>query len=163
MKYIQCICVLLATVLIQACSTIDPVNQAMPNQAVDPDGLYTFQGFHQVMVSHGGKTVHIAGQVPYDEQMNLIGAGDYQAQASLAWQNVAKAIVAAGGKPSDIVSSVLYVKALDAPGVAEAITKAKSVALDGKPFPAHAFSIIGVDTLADPRILIEISAVAVIN
>ncbi len=163
MKYSKLIFVLAAALLMQACSVIQPVNQGLANQAIDPDGLYKFQGLHQVMVSHGGTTIHIAGQVPYDKDMNLLGVGDYRAQAARAFANLATAVTAAGGQPSDIVSSVLYVKALDTPGAAKQVSEAMATALHGQPFPAHAFSIIGVETLADPRILIEISAVAVIN
>lgn len=163
MKYSKFILIILTAVFIQACSDTGPAKKKLANQAIDPAGLYTYQGFHQVMASHGGTTIHIAGQVPYDENMNLIGAGDYRAQATRTFENLATAVTAAGGKPSDIVSSVFYVKALDTPGAAEDISAAMAVALDGQPFPAHAFSIIGVETLADPRLLIEISAVAVID
>lgn len=130
---------------------------------INPDGLYKIPGFNQAMVSQGGKTLYIAGQAAYDEQMNLIGAGDYYLQTSQALQNIATVVTAAGGQPSDIVSSVLYVKGLGRVDAAKNIMAAIAVALDGKPFPAHAFSIVGVETLADPRILVEITAVAVIN
>ena len=129
--------------------------------AIDPDGLYKIPGFHQVVVSQGSKTIHIAGQAPYDENMELIGADDYRLQTIKALQNIATALAAAGAQPSHIVSSVLYVKALETAGAAKAIMQAMATALDGQPFPAHAFSIIGVAALADPRVLIEITAVVV--
>lgn len=163
MKYLKFIVIALTAIFIQASFAAEPNTEKFVNQAIDPAGLYTYQGFHQVMVSQGGTTIHIAGQVPYDEDMNLIGAEDYRAQAARTFENLATAVTAAGGQPSDIVSSVFYVKALDTPGAVEDISEAMAVALDGQPFPAHAFSIIGVEALADPRILIEISAVAVID
>ena len=163
MKYSKLILVVLTALFIQVGAAAEPVKQTPVNQSIDPAGLYTYPGFHQVMTSHGGTIIHIAGQVPYDEEMNLIGAGDYRAQAARTFENLATAVTAAGGKPSDIVSSVFYVKALDTSGAAEEISAAMAVALDGQPFPAHASSIVGVETLADPRILIEISAVAVID
>ena len=133
------------------------------NLAIDPNGLYKIPGFHQVMVSAASKTIYIAGQAPYDESMELVGAGDYQLQTTKALQNIATALAAAGAQPKDVVSSVLYVKALDTPGAAKAIMEAMATALDGQPFPAHAFSIIGVAALADPRVLIEITAVATLD
>lgn len=133
------------------------------NLAIDPDSLYKIPGFHQVMVSQGRKTIHIAGQAPYDEHMELIGAEDYKLQAIKALQNIATALAAAGAQPSDVVSSVLYVKALDTSGAAKAIMEAMATALDGQPFPAHAFSIIGVAALEDPRVLVEITAVAALD
>lgn len=133
------------------------------NLAIDPDALYKIPGFHQVMVSEASKTIYIAGQAPYDASMELVGAGDYHLQTTKALQNIATALAAAGAQPKDVVNSVLYVKALDTPGAAKAIMEAMATALDGQPFPAHAFSIIGVAALADPRVLIEITAVATLD
>ena len=93
---------------------------------------------------------------------NLIGAGDYRVKTIKAFQNVAVALHAAGAGPKDIVSSTLHIKGLSTE-VSQEIMEAMTVALEGKPFPAHAFNMIGVDMLADPRILIEVSAVAVVE
>lgn len=41
--------------------------------------------------------------------------------------------------------------------------RALGVALDGVPFPPRAFSMVGVQSLASPDILVEISAVAVVD
>lgn len=150
-------------VLTQGCSTDSAGERRMANQAIDPEGLVKLPGFHQVMVSTGSKTIHIAGQIAYDKDMKLVGADDYRAQTIQALQNVAVAVRAAGAEPEDIVSSILYIRGLNTEGAAEAILGGMAVALDGKPFPAHAFSMIGVETLAGPEILIEISAVAMLE
>jgi enamine deaminase RidA (YjgF/YER057c/UK114 family) len=162
MKHTQFALTIFIALLIQACSINTSSEQYMPNQAIDPEGLFKVPGFHQVMVSTGNKTIYIAGQVAYDEEMNLIGMGDYRAQTIKAFQNVAVAVNAAGAKPEDIVSSTLHIKGLSTE-IAQEIMEAMAVALEGKPFPAHAFNMIGVDMLADPRILIEVSAVAVVE
>ena len=132
------------------------------NTAIDPEGLFKAPGFHQVMVSTGTKTIYVAGQVAYNSDMTLVGAEDYGAQTIKALNNVKIALNAAGATPEDIVSSTLNIKGLNGK-VAQEIMTAMATALDGKPFPAHAFNMIGVETLADPRILIEISAIAVVN
>ena len=134
----------------------------MSNHSVDPDGLFKFAGFHQVMVSTGNKTIYIAGQVAFDKDMNFVGKGDYEAQTVRALQNVAVAAKAAGATPEDVLSSVLYVKGLK-PEVTQQVMKGMAVAIDGKPFPAHAYNIVGVDALSDLDVLIEISAVAMID
>lgn len=149
--------------LTQACSTDSAGDRRTANQAIDPEGLFKYPGFHQVMTSTGRKTVHIAGQVAYDKDMKLVGANDYRAQTIQALKNVAVAVRAAGGEPEDIVSSVLYIRGLDTDAAAKAIMQGMAVALDGEPFPAHAFSMIGVEALAGPEILIEISAVAMLE
>lgn len=134
----------------------------MSNHAVDPDELFKFSGFHQVMVSTGSKTIHIAGQVAFDKDMQLVGEGDYTAQTMRVFQNIAIAAEAAGASPNDIVSSNLYIKGLN-PDVSAAVMQGMAKSLDGKPFPAHAFNMIGVESLSDPRVLIEVSAVAVVE
>lgn len=57
----------------------------MPNQPVNPDTLFKIPGFHQIVTSTGGTTIHIARQGAYDSDMNLIGAGDYRAQTIKAF------------------------------------------------------------------------------
>ena len=61
-----------------------------------------------------------------------------------------------------MVSSTVYLKNLT-PAVGEQFMRALSVALDGAPFPPHAFSMIGVQSLASPNILVEISAIAMVD
>lgn len=132
----------------------------MSNQAIDPEGLFKFDGFHQVMVTSGTKTIYIAGQVAFDRDMNFIGKGDYKAQAIQAFQNIVVAAKAAGATPEDVVSSVLYIKGLNSDAIQQVMT-GMATALDGKPFPAHAYNIVGVEALSDPDVLIEVSAIAV--
>jgi enamine deaminase RidA (YjgF/YER057c/UK114 family) len=134
----------------------------MPNQAINPDTLFKMPGFHQIVTSTGNKTIHIAGQGAFDSDMNLIGAGDYRAQAIKAFQNLALALESAGATPADVVSSHMFVKGLCLEATAQFI-EGMNVALDGKPFPANASSLIGVEALADPGMLVEISAVAVLD
>lgn len=133
----------------------------MTNYAIDPEELFTHEGFHHVMVSEGTKTIYIAGQTAFDKNMRLIGKDNYAAQAAQAFQNVAIAAKAANATPADVVSSVIYIKGLN-PEVLQQVMKGMYSALEGQPFPAHAYNIIGVEMLSDPDILIEISAVAVI-
>lgn len=157
MNKIKTVTIMAVAIFLQACSTGHTVNT---NQAIDPDGLFTMPGFHQVMITEGNKTIYIAGQVAYDKELNFVGMGDYSAQTVQALQNIALAVLAAGATLEDIVSSTFYIKGLNTEA-SKQIMAAMSVALDGKPFPAHAFNMIGVETLADPRSLIEISAIAV--
>jgi len=151
--------ILFVAAVTQGCSTTGPQSESTAHRAIDPPGLFAMPGFHQVMATTGRETIYIAGQVAYDENMELVGIGDYRAQTIQALGNVILAIRAAGAEPEDIVSSTLYIRGLNAEA-AQAIMAGMAVALDGKPFPAHAFSMIGVETLADPRILIEVSAIA---
>lgn len=134
----------------------------MPNQAINPNSLFKMPGFHQVVTSTGNKTIYVAGQGAYDSEMNLVGAGDYRAQTIKAFQNLALALDAAGASPADVVSSQMYVKGL-CPEVTGQFIEAMNEALNGKPFPPNASSLIGVEALGHPDMLVEISAVAVLD
>ncbi len=162
MRHTSFALVVVTALLCEACSNGNADDHSSVNQAIDPEGLFKSPGFHQVMVTTGHKTVYIAGQVAYDKDMKLIGEGDYKAQTIKALQNVAVAASAAGATSEDVVSSTLHIRSLSTDAAKE-IMQGMAAALDGKPFPAHAFNMIGVETLADPRILIEISAIAVLD
>jgi len=56
----------------------------------------------------------------------------------------------------------MFVKGLCPDATAQFI-EGMSVALEGEPFPENTSSLIGVEALADPEMLVEISAVAVID
>ncbi len=128
-------------------------------QRINPAGLLSFDLLSQVVIASPTKTVYIAGQSACDENFEVIGAGDYFAQAAQALRHLRVAVEAAGGKVEQIVSSTIYIKNLT-PEASERVLAAWSTALDGQPFPPHAFSIIGVQSLASPEVLVEISAVA---
>jgi len=134
----------------------------MAHRHLNPQGLLTLDGFSQVVITTGKRTAYIAGQTAYDEQQNLKGEGDYFVQIVEALRNLRTAVEAAGGTSADVVSSTVFLRNLDLK-VSEIFFQALSVALDGAPFPAHAFSLIGVQDLASPEVLVEITAIAVFD
>lgn len=129
---------------------------------LNPKELLSFEGLSQVVRVQRGITVYIAGQAPFNPSFELLGGDDFKAQATATLKNVAAAVNAAGGSPVDVVSSTVYIKGLS--GLrSRQFFEAMAQALDGRPFPAHAFSIIGVADLGAPEQLIEISSIAVIQ
>ena len=135
----------------------------MSIQKINPPTLLKFDGLAQVVVAAGGgSTVYIAGQSAYTSTFELVGAGDYRAQATQALHNLRTAVEAAGGTVENIVSSTVYIKGLNGQA-SEQVMAAMATAIDGKPFPAHAFSMIGVEALSGPDLLVEISAIAVLK
>lgn len=134
----------------------------MAVEHINPEALLEYGGLTQVAVASGAKTAYIAGQTACDKAFNVVGKGSYPEQFREALKNLAIAVRAAGGDVDDIVSSTVYIKDIS-PDVAQLFAKAMETALDGKPFPAHPHSLIGVAALAHPDILVEISGVAVIG
>lgn len=133
----------------------------MPKQHINPDSLMSLPSYSQVVVASGSRTVYIAGQGAFDAEMNLIGANDYYAQTVKAFRNLASALAAVGARPTDVVSSTMYVRNLG-PEVMEHFARGMNDAL-GVPFPPNASTMVGVQALGHPDMLVEVSAVAVID
>ena len=130
----------------------------MTKQHLNPSDLLSFPPLSQVVVSTGNKLAFIAGQTACNAQFEVLGGNDYRLQSIQALKNLQTAVEAAGATVDDIVSSTVYLRDLT-PTVAEQFIAAFSVAMDGEPFPAHAFTMVGVQALASPDVLVEISAV----
>ena len=129
-------------------------------ERIDPDTLFRMDGFHQVVkAAPPGGFAFIAGQGAFDRDLQLVGAGDLTAQTVQALANLRNAVEAAGTTVENIVSSTVHVVDLDGDAVA-AVARGLAKGYDGKPFPAHAMSIIGTPALAMEGMLIEIVAVA---
>ena len=56
-------------------------------------------------VVKAGNTVYIAGMVAQDENGNVVGEGDAEAQTRQIWRNIGVAVQAAGGSLADIVKT----------------------------------------------------------
>lgn len=129
---------------------------------VNPPGLFRLDGFSQVVVAQGRRTAYIAGQGPFDADMTLIGRGDLHAQTVQAFRNLRTALDALGVGPERVVSSTMYVVGLDDEST-RTFVGAMRVALDGTAFPPNASSLIGIARLGHPEMLVEISAIAVLD
>ena len=55
-----------------------------------------------------GSNVYVAGQVPLDEDRNLIGPGDPTLQAEQCWRNIRLCLAAAGASLADVVKVVIF-------------------------------------------------------
>lgn len=134
----------------------------MPRNTVNPDSLYpSLQfGFSHATQSSGGKTIHCAGQVAWDRELNLVGPGDLAAQAAKALSNLKQVLAECGATPADVVRLRTYVVDYS-PDKIEAIGAALA-AFYGDVEPA-ANTLLGVQALAMPDFLIEIEATAVVD
>jgi enamine deaminase RidA (YjgF/YER057c/UK114 family) len=133
----------------------------MPNTHVNPSTLFALPQFSQAVIEPSGRIAHIAGQGAFDRDFNLIGKGDLHAQTVQAFNNLKHALEAVGSDPAHVLSSTIYIVDLDA-AKTDVFVKAMLTALDGKPFPPNASTILGVTALGSPDMLVEISAVAAI-
>lgn len=72
-------------------------------------GLAEPPGYTHLAAVTDGRLVFIAGQVPLDEQGELVGRGDAVAQAQQCLRNLAACLEAAGVHPADVVRTTVYV------------------------------------------------------
>jgi enamine deaminase RidA (YjgF/YER057c/UK114 family) len=134
----------------------------MTIRQLNPEGLFQMpDAFSQVVTSSPGQLVFVAGQGSFDADMKLVGENDYEAQAKQAFQNLRTALAAAGAGPEHVVSSTMYVVNLH-PEALAAFARGMNHALDGGPFPPNASTLVGVQSLAFPGMLVEICATAVL-
>lgn len=129
---------------------------------INPDSLFKLDGFSQISIPPAGKRLaFVAGQTALDAEFKL-GATAFHDQVVLAFGNVARALEALGASTADVVSMTFYVVGLTDEKF-QAFVQAMNVALDGRPFPPNASSMIGVERLALEGLQIEMSAVVAID
>jgi enamine deaminase RidA (YjgF/YER057c/UK114 family) len=133
----------------------------MPVEAFNPVGLPQVEVYRQVAVATGTRTVYIAGQVARTADGTPVGADDLAAQTEQAMVNVHTALTAAGGEINDIAKLTVYVVGWTPERMSELVAGLGAAAerLGGVLVPA---TLIGVAALAEPDLLIEIEAVAVL-
>ncbi len=122
-----------------------------PNGIADPSP----SGFTAVVKA--GNTVYIAGMVAQDENGNVVGAGDAEAQTRQIWRNIEVAVQAAGGSLADIVKTTTYVTGIEH---APAIRAVRSELFPSNP-PTS--TLLVVSELANPAYVVEIESIAVVG
>ncbi|RCV49602.1 RidA family protein [Marinitenerispora sediminis] len=134
----------------------------MPITLVNPDGLPKVDLYRQVSIATGSKLVFMAGQVARDADGGRVGEGDLAAQVEQCYLNVGAALAEAGASFDDVAKLTVYFvdwhpdkMPLFVEGAARASAKLGITALPP-------ITGIGVAALAEPDLLVEIEATAVI-
>jgi reactive intermediate/imine deaminase len=111
---------------------------------------------HIVEVTGPNKTIYISGQIAYDKDGKLVGAGDMQAQAEQVFKNLEAALTAAGAKFSDVVKMNSYITDMSR---IQAVRDVRARYFKDS-LPASTF--VQVAGLVRPDLLLEIEVVAVL-
>jgi enamine deaminase RidA (YjgF/YER057c/UK114 family) len=128
----------------------------MAVQRIQPDGLSSPPTYAQVVKA--SNTIYIAGQVAQNERGEVVGAGDFVAQAKQVFENLKTALAAAGADFGNVVKMNTY---LTDPRYREALRDVRSAYLDSAALPAS--TLVVVAGLAAPEYLLEIEVVAVVE
>lgn len=127
---------------------------------LNPDGLFRPTTFTQVVTARGGTTVYISGQTARDAQSQIVGLGDLSAQTRRVFENLRVALAGAGAEFADVVKITTFVVNLQPDDRLMIGEMVKHHFPAGRP-PAH--TLVGVQALAVPELLVEIEAVAVVD
>jgi enamine deaminase RidA (YjgF/YER057c/UK114 family) len=117
------------------------------------------QGFTHVSIARGERVIHVAGQVGQDEKGDIVPGG-LAAQTERALLNLGGALEAAGARESDLVKVTIYVVGWE-PSMFEQLAAGLGAAQAARPGPQVPVTLIGVQSLFQPDMLVEIEGVAV--
>ncbi|WAB82514.1 RidA family protein [Microcella daejeonensis] len=128
-----------------------------------PAGLLDQKDYWPVAVGTGSRVVTLAGQVGVSAA-GAVEAADLAGQIHSALRNVATGVRGAGGDVHDIARLTFYVVGWT-PDLAEVLFEgvARAQAGEGYPSPMPPLTLIGVQALWSPELLVEIEAIAVLD
>jgi enamine deaminase RidA (YjgF/YER057c/UK114 family) len=133
----------------------------MSTRLTSPQGMLQQTPYHHVAVATGTTHVHVAGQVGQRGD-DPVAADDLAAQVAQALRNTALGLAGAGASFSDVVRLTFYVTRWSPDKIETFMAGVQSVADDiGLPVPMPPASLIGVEVLFEPDVLVEVEATAV--
>ena len=133
----------------------------MPFELLNPKGLERPVGYAHIAKVTGGSIVYVAGQAPFAENGEVVGEGDFVVQFTQVIRNLKTAIEAAGGRPEQYAVLTIYITDLQAYLVNKSVLGGVYREVFGKHFPA--ITLVEVASLYNPRCMVEISGIAVID
>lgn len=123
----------------------------------NPPALSTPTGYtHIVEVSGPNRTIYISGQIAFDKDGKIVGAGDIKAQAEQVFKNLEAALTAAGATFSDVVKMNSYITDMSK---VQAVRDVRARYFKDAT-PASTF--VEVKGLVRPELLLEIEVIAAV-
>lgn len=134
----------------------------MTVERINPESMYNSLefGFSHASISDGGRMLHLAGQVAWDKDRNLVGGDDLGAQARQCLANLKDVLASQGATPADLVRIRTYVVNHTPDKIGPVAAEMMAFYGDTLPVPN---TWIGVQALAMPEFLIEIEAMAMLK
>lgn len=121
-----------------------------------PEGVFEAAGYSNCVVGEG-RIVAVAGQVARDADGNLVGEGDFRAQAEQVFENLRLCLAAAGATFLDVIKLNYYLA-----DMADIVTlrEIRIAAVEDENRPAS--TAVQVGALFQPEFLLEVEALAVV-
>jgi len=125
---------------------------------INPPELGTPPGYSQVVEVRAARIIFIAGQTALDRDGNVVGQGNFAAQAAQVFDNLAIALNAADCTPAHLVKMTVFLTDMNN---LTAYREARNrFFAKVTPPAAPAVTLVEVSKLYGPHFLIEIEAVA---
>ena len=112
---------------------------------------------HIVEVTGPNRTIYISGQIAFDKDGTLVGAGDMKAQAEQVFKNLQTALTAAGATFADVVKMNSYITDMSK---VQAVRDVRARYFKDAT-PSSTF--VEVKGLVRPELLLEIEVTAVVR
>ena len=128
----------------------------MRKKVIAPKDLHRPFGYaHAIQIDN---RIYISGQIPVDQEMNVVGKNDIAAQTERVYENLKKVMEDAGGTMTDIVMLNIYCTDIEA---FDKKTRHLRKKYFGDYYPA--ITAVEVKRLYRPEFMIEIEAFAVLD
>jgi enamine deaminase RidA (YjgF/YER057c/UK114 family) len=125
---------------------------------INPPELGTPPGYSQVVEVRASRIIFIAGQTALDRDGNVVGQGNFAAQAAQVFDNLAIALNAADCTPAHLVKMTVFLT--DMNNLAAYREVRNRFFAKVTPPAAPAVTLVEVSKLYGPHFLIEIEAIA---
>lgn len=134
----------------------------MKKEILNPTALGAPPRFysHAVAIEGPAKLVYVSGQVSWGADGKVVGAGNMRAQCEQVFKNLTSVLRAAGAGWGDIVKMNSYMVGMNAENVA-AFRDIRSGYLKTGQLPAS--TLVGVTSLVQPELLLEVEVVAAVG
>lgn len=132
----------------------------MAKKFINPPGMKPLGMYSQVTVAQGGSVAFISGQVSADANGKVVGAGDIEAQAVQVFENLKLALDGIGATFDDVIKFTIFIVGFTQER-RKAVMNVRSRYISSDHPPAA--TMVGVDQLVEPDLLVEIEAVAAID
>lgn len=129
-----------------------------------PEALMQPVPYHHVAVGTGSRHVHVSGQIARLADGTPVAPGDLAGQVAQALRNTHAGLAGAGAGFGDVVRLTFYVTRWTPDQIGAFMTGVQQVAEEiGLPLPMPPASLIGVDYLFEPDVLVEVEATAIFD
>ncbi|MFT2015524.1 RidA family protein [Streptomyces sp. 796.1] len=129
-----------------------------------PRGMLQPTPYHHVAVGTGSRHVHVSGQIARAADGTPVAPGDLAGQVGHALRNTALGLAGAGASFADVLRLTFYVTRWRPELIGPFMAGVEAVADEvGLSLPMPPASLIGVDFLFEPDVLVEVEATALLD